>query len=292
MRWAGSKDKLSKRLAYFIPYGVKHYVEPFLGWGRMYVHLRQLEKYYPFDSYHLNDINADVMNLWQALQGDQTHGDFLKRHAEMYARYVPGSLHEPEIEAFFEASKSKWILENDPYSFYFLCCHALGQRVKRDRPNLASIDRKFIAEGLTPDTPERFAQLRAWLIDRTTLTCRDALDLLREIPQDPTYFCYIDPSYPAETTEELYEFELTDAQHRELADILHSAKFRWLLSIGIYPLSEELYGRYNPVPMIYSSSGRGLKQVNGRAKRPKRSEWAVMNYGVTHKQCQGKRNFR
>lgn len=72
---------------------------------------------------------------------------------------------------------------------------------------------------------------------------RDALGLIVEQDSPDTLF-YLDPPYVSSTRDkgDDYRFEMTDAQHRELAELLRSVKGMVILSGYRSPLYDEIYG--------------------------------------------------
>jgi DNA adenine methylase len=72
---------------------------------------------------------------------------------------------------------------------------------------------------------------------------RDAFGLISEQDGEHTLF-YLDPPYVASTRDKGadYRFEMTDAQHRELAELLHSLKGMVILSGYRSELYDEVYG--------------------------------------------------
>jgi len=72
---------------------------------------------------------------------------------------------------------------------------------------------------------------------------RDALGLIAEQDSPATLF-YLDPPYVASTRDkgDDYRFEMTDQQHRELAELLHGVKGMVVLSGYHSALYDEIYG--------------------------------------------------
>ena len=76
----------------------------------------------------------------------------------------------------------------------------------------------------------------------------DAIKVIKRYDSEDTLF-YCDPPYPHEsrTDSNAYGFEMSNAQHRELARVLHNVKGKVALSGYNCPLMEELYGNWNYV---------------------------------------------
>jgi DNA adenine methylase len=96
---------------------------------------------------------------------------------------------------------------------------------------------------------------------RVQIECGSALDVIQRYDSEDTLF-YCDPPYPHETRgdSKAYAYEMTDEEHRSLADALHQVKGRVALSGYHGSLMDELYQDWNcieaPAKTIHS-----VKQV-------------------------------
>jgi DNA adenine methylase len=83
-------------------------------------------------------------------------------------------------------------------------------------------------------------------LQRVSLECRDAAEVIRDYGTEPTVCLYVDPPYLGSTRQENYRHELTtDDQHRDLADALNECKASVVLSGYASPLYEELFGGWH-----------------------------------------------
>jgi len=75
-----------------------------------------------------------------------------------------------------------------------------------------------------------------------------AIEVIRRYDSKQTLF-YCDPPYPHESRGDAkaYGFEMTDEEHRQLAEVLHSVKGKVALSSYECALMDELYGEWNKV---------------------------------------------
>jgi len=292
MRWGGSKQRRAKDIVRIIPYDIEHYVEPFAGLcsvGRRLIAERPGMK-----SVLFSDMNADLIAWLEMIRGThQDHGDFLDRLRDARSRLLPETDHEAEIRAEFEKSKDDWLFNGDPFAWFFLHLYAVGQYVSRHRANIASFDPAYFVHGLTCWTTEKASRWRT-LLQRGTIRCGDALTLLRDLNEkaDGSYCAYLDPPYiPPDRRFDLYQHELDDEQHRELAEILKVARFRFVLSMGDSPRCRDLYvcdksftSPFCTNPgfvcrsLYYTYTGHARKQVAGRGKVGKTNEWLIRNY--------------
>jgi DNA adenine methylase len=78
---------------------------------------------------------------------------------------------------------------------------------------------------------------------RVQIECGDALDVIKRYDSEETLF-YCDPPYPHSSRGDsnAYQYEMTDDDHRKLAQVLHSVKGKVALSGYHCDLLGELYG--------------------------------------------------
>jgi len=92
---------------------------------------------------------------------------------------------------------------------------------------------------------------------RVQIENRPAIDVIQRYDSRETLF-YCDPPYPHEARGDIhaYGFEMTDEQHRELADVLHSVEGKVAISSYRCPLMDKLYHDWHcvegPEKMIHS----------------------------------------
>lgn len=95
-------------------------------------------------------------------------------------------------------------------------------------------------------------------LKRVQIENDDALNVIRRYDSKDTLF-YLDPPYPHEARGDprVYNYEMTEHQHRELAELLHTVKGKVALSGYKTRLLEELYGDWTridaPPKTIHSS---------------------------------------
>ena len=74
VKWAGGKTQLLEKLGSFIPAQFSRYFEPFLGGGALFFYLTTERKNRPLttfcSSYHLSDINPELMNTYFVIRDD------------------------------------------------------------------------------------------------------------------------------------------------------------------------------------------------------------------------------
>ncbi len=72
VKWAGGKRQLLPTIEEHLPAGVRdgaisRYIEPFVGGGAVFFHLRQL---YPFEDFHISDFNPDLVNAYIVIRDE------------------------------------------------------------------------------------------------------------------------------------------------------------------------------------------------------------------------------
>ena len=92
---------------------------------------------------------------------------------------------------------------------------------------------------------------------------RPAVDVIKAW-DSPTTLCYCDPPYVFETRHEnsrdVYGHEMTDADHRELADTLKACESKVILSGYPSPIYEELYAGWRTVTFDLANHAAGGKE--------------------------------
>lgn len=87
VKWAGGKAKLATTIENFILDSldlskIKHYVEPFVGGGAMFLYLAQK---YDFESITIIDINPELINMYRAIQQcPEVVMDYLLNYEDLY----------------------------------------------------------------------------------------------------------------------------------------------------------------------------------------------------------------
>lgn len=118
--------------------------------------------------------------------------------------------------------------------------------------------------GTTPakDWSEYPDQIRAFCerLQGVVIECRPALKLIRQLDSDETLF-YMDPPYPMLSRvrqDHGYAFEMSDDDHRELAEVLLNVKGMVLLSSYPSPLYQELYSGWRSAETSSRTNGNHM----------------------------------
>ncbi|WP_337907142.1 DNA adenine methylase [Iningainema tapete] len=123
--------------------------------------------------------------------------------------------------------------------------------------------------GSVEDLPEIVQRLLRVQIEHDS-----AIKVIKRYDSEQTLF-YCDPPYPHDSRgdSQAYAYEMTDAQHRELADVLHNVTGKVAISGYKCSLMEELYGDWKSIeaPTKACHSTKGL-----------RTEVLWVNYDIDH----------
>jgi DNA adenine methylase len=120
---------------------------------------------------------------------------------------------------------------------------------------------------------------------RVQIENRPAIEVIKRYDSEETLF-YCDPPYPhgSRGDANAYTYEMTDDQHRTLAEILHQVKGKVALSGYHCDLMDELYGGWNRV--------EADEKYCHSVKTP-RTEVLWINYNLEeHLECQNLENRR
>jgi DNA polymerase-1 len=241
IKWHGGKSYQVRGIVALMPNHL-HYVEPYA--GALWVLLARDPNDMRFKvgekshecgaSEVVNDLNGNLTNFWRVLQGPEDVDRF-----RLVVEAMPFSEREWQDAA-------ERLADPDPVvravAFFVHCRQSLGARMnaftsttkKRTRRMMnAEVSAWLTAiEGL----PEVHARLKQVLILN-----QPALDVIRGQDHPYTLF-YLDPPYSHETrtaTKVYGEFEMTDADHRELLTAIKAIQGKVILS----GYGNELYDR-------------------------------------------------
>lgn len=249
IRYHGGKWTLAPWvISHFPPHRI--YVEPYGGAASVLMRKDRafMEVY--------NDLDDDVVNLFKILRNDES-AEILIRQLEL----TPWSRTEffetyQETDDPIEAARRLVVRSFMGFGTTGRRKNMTGFRGKAERKNNSGINNWHIYPQSLRTVVER---LRGVLIES-----RPAIAVIRQQDRPETLF-YVDPPYPHSTRtsvktpsrrERCYAVEMSDDDHRELADVLHSVSGMVVLSgypCDLYDV--ELYADWYRVDRIHWADG-------------------------------------
>jgi DNA adenine methylase len=203
LKYPGAKWKIADWITSNLPHST-HYLEPYFGSGAIYFNL-------PWQPAHvlLNDISGDIANLFRVIRD---RGPELAALIEMtpYARDEFTSSYEERTGDELE----------DAGRFLVRCWMAIGGKSYC----WTGWRRQGFHQSATVSVWNKLPARLLAVVDR--LKCaeienRPAIELIRQYAS-PKVLIYADPPYPRNSRVggRLYGYEMTDADHEELLDVL------------------------------------------------------------------------
>lgn len=270
LKWVGGKGRLLDQLDALLPRTVERYVEPFVGGGAMFFHLRATGR---AAASVLADTNRDVINAWSVVR-DQPAAlvTALEQHDRHYA-----TLDEVGRAEYFYAVRARHPLDleraGQPMApveraarMVFLnrtCFNGLWRENQKGRFNTphGRYEKPQIAQ------PERLRAASAAL-DGVALVHADFRQLPELVRRHGADFVYLDPPYhPISATAAFNAYAgggFTERDQRDLGAVcqtLDAMGVRFLLSNSDCPLIREIYQGFDVLTV------RAPRAVNCKADR-------------------------
>lgn len=237
--WYGGKYSHLDWLLPLLP-KTKHFCEPFAGSTAVLINREPS----PIETY--NDLDGEVTNFFQVLRNRPNE---LIRKISL----TPFSYEEYK-KACKKKNNSKGLSKVETARLFYI-------RARQARTGLA--------QGATPgrwahcrltSRAEMAGAVSRWLgaiedlpliaqrLLRVQIENRPAIEVIKRYDSPETLF-YCDPPYPHECRGDVhaYGYEMTDDEHRELADVLHSVKGKVAISAYRCNLMDDLYGDWECV---------------------------------------------
>jgi DNA adenine methylase len=216
LKWHGGKHYLAGKIVALMPPHL-HYVEPFAG-GLAVLLAKNPEGV----SEVVNDLDGELTNFWEMLRHPETFNWF--RHA-VEATPFSRAAWERAAEGGNDALERA-------VAFFIRCRQSLAGR----RDTFAPLSRTRTRRGFNEQAsawitaveglPAVHARLRRVVVEN-----RPALEVIRREDGPGTLF-YFDPPYlpVTRTARQVYEFEMSEADHLELLDALLACKGKVMVS--------------------------------------------------------------
>lgn len=220
-RYPGSKWSIANWIISYFPEGYEKmvYLEPFLGSGAVFFNKL------PGAVETINDLDGDAVNLFRVLR---ERPEELKHALELtpYSREEYDSSFEPCDEPVEKARR-----------YMVRTTQAIGAKMGGSKCGWRNHKQMKIGGtackwgGITETIDAATTRLRG---DTTHLVQIERMDALRLIERynNPDVLMYIDPPYvrSARKSGRLYQYEMTDADHEQLLDLLTQSKAKIVLS--------------------------------------------------------------
>jgi len=260
--WYGGKFSHLEWLLPLLP-KTKHFCEPFAGSASVLINREPS----PVETY--NDLDGEVANFFRVLREQ-------KEALIESIGLTPFSREEFE-KAIFESIEGLSDLER-ARCFYIRARQVrtgLAQRASSgrwahcrltSRAGMAGAVSRWL--GSVESLPEISQRLLRVQIEHDT-----AINVIKRYDSEETLF-YCDPPYPHESRGDnnAYKYEMTDSEHRELAEIIHNVQGKVALSSYYCDLMDELYGDWQAI--------EGPTKIVHSVKQP-RTEVLWVNYEIS-----------
>jgi DNA adenine methylase len=200
--------------------GWLHYVEPYFGGGAVMLAMDPEGV-----SEVANDLNGDLTNFWRVLASENEFPKFVR-----IAQSIPFSKPEYDRAGFGNWTKNSAV--NAAVKFFVRCRMSLAGRMDSFAPLSRNRTRRGMNEQASAwlsavnGLPEVSARMK-----RVAIYGDPALDVIRREDGARTLY-YLDPPYLDETRADpdVYQFEMTRADHEELLEVLLKTRGRFILS--------------------------------------------------------------
>lgn len=252
LRYHGAKWVLSSWIVSCLPADHDSYIEPFAGSAAVLLNKPRsnLEIY--------NDLDGDVVNFFQVLR--EREEELIRAiywtpfaHAEQRLSMQPTD--DP-----LERARRLYVRSHLTISGPTAQWNSGWRRQKvfsRGRNGLGRMKPAAASFMETEHLYQVAERLRGVIIERA-----DALEVIRRYDNARAVF-YVDPPYVATTrkrwTASAYQHEMTDAQHRELAETLHACRGMVVLSGYDGPLYQELFGDWRRLERQARTNGNAAQ---------------------------------
>ena len=265
LKWHGGKTYLALGIIELMRSHL-HYVEPYFGGGAVLLARDPNRDWYEGAedwtgaaaqrgcSEVVNDINGELTNFWRVLQRDVTFQKFLRAMQSM-----PFS--EKEWQDAMEDQELKTGLTRA--TKFFVCCRqSLAGRMNSFAPLSRSRTRGNINEqanawlGAVEGLPAVHERLKSVVILND-----DALTVIRK-EDSPKTLHYLDPPYLHETrsSTDVYEFEMTDDDHRQLLEAIQNVEGKVMLSGYHRNLYDKMLRNWNLKEFTKANNSSGAKE--------------------------------
>lgn len=210
LKWAGGKYRLIDHIRQHLPEGDR-LVEPFVGAGSVFLNT-------DYDSYLLNDINPDLIELYKSIQ--KKPEKYIKNAKELFSQEYNRKEAYYEMRAEFNQLK----LGNQRRAVLFLYLNRHGYNGLCRYNSSGGFNVPF-GKNNKPYFPEDELIYFAEKSQKATFVCKDFETIFKQIKSEDTVYC--DPPYiPLSKTSYFTSYAsggFTLEQQKLLAELAHDA---------------------------------------------------------------------
>ncbi len=244
-KWSGGKKDELLQIIPHIPNKFETYLEPFIGGGALYFHIKPNKAV-------INDVHKELIDLYQSIKNGHSNDiyNFLEKHPNDEETYYKVRSYNP-TDCLTNGSR-----------FYYLrktCYRGMLRYNKQGKFNIPFGRYKtYNFENLKNKEYEN-------LLKKTEIFNKD-FDYIFKNYNDSNNFMFLDPPYDSEFTDYGY-CTFGKEEHKKLAKCFKETKIRCLMIIGKTPFIEKLYKDFivNEYPKKYRfklHSGRVGNEIN------------------------------
>jgi DNA adenine methylase len=232
LKWHGGKHYLARRIVALMPPHL-HYAEPYAGG------LAVLLERDPNDrrtwlsgkaceagvSEAVNDINGDLINFWRVLRSRELFSEFLRLCQATPLSPLDWEVAGEMLGTCTDPAERAW-------AFFVRCRQSLAGRFK----GFTGLTRSRVRRGVNGNSSEWIGAVdglpavhtRLWPV---IIRNGPAVEFIRSEDTPGTLF-YCDPPYlhPTRASKDIYAFEMSESDHRELLDTVRGVKGKVMLS--------------------------------------------------------------
>ena len=221
-KWSGGKQDEIKKFKHYIPNEYNIYLEPFIGGGSLYFHLKP-------NKAAISDLHKETIDFYNSIKKGNINKiyNFMKNHPN-----------DEDVYYKVRAMKIKNELDNAK-RFYYLrktCYRGMLRYNKKGGFNVPYGRYKTYNFDILKDKEYET------LLKKTDIYCKDFEHIFNNY-NDSNNFMFLDPPYDSKFTDYGYcKFDKDD--HKRLFDCFKNTKIKCLMVIGKTPFINELYKDY------------------------------------------------
>lgn len=248
IKWTGSKRSQSEQILSYFPNEIENYYELFLGGGSIFLSL--LSSDVNVKTYHLNDLNKNLISLWNQILTDSDR--LLIEYKKLWTEFNSSDIQYRKV--FYNRIRTEFNNTGDSFLFLFLNRTCYNGMIRYNKEGKFNSPCHFTRTGIIPDALDKeFKLFRAKVENINVVLYNESYDRFDNFGEND--LCFLDPPY--QDTKGLY------------FDNFDNDKFlRWLGNVNCkYLLSYD--GRNDENVQITGATHRYLDSGNSSFSRLK-----------------------